>query len=52
MRVPLKLQTHVLHMIDLYEELCVTHGSECVLHMASFIEDRLQKDIERVQESM
>ena len=49
-RIPLSLHTHVLHMMEMYDDLCVTHGHENVLHMAHYIEDKLSSSIEKLRE--
>ena len=49
-RIPLKLHSHVLHMVEMYEDLCVTHGIENVLHMTGYIEDKLSASVERLRE--
>ena len=49
-RIPLKLHAHVLHMAEMYEDLCVTHGIENVMTMTSYVEDRLSTGINRLRE--
>ena len=51
LRLPLKLHSHVLHMMEQYESLCVTHGIENVLHMTGYIEDKLSASVDRLQET-
>ena len=52
LRIPTKLHSHVLHIVEMYESVCVTHGIENVLHLSSYVEKRLKNDIDRLQEDV
>jgi len=38
-------------MAELYEDLCVTHGIENVLHMTQFVENKLTASIETLRDN-